>query len=206
MTRRDIRDNTSGGPVAQNAAAQSHTSELTRGSFCFRVSTGGLRWAPQMSRFQVGREPARQKAREGYISLSLRISAPSQGLTPKAFPQRQVDISYPSHIININEQTSHPYNIYTWAGESWTLFLVVRNVLWEREQSHLTVDLPRASNVVCCNYINSSKCVNVPCCQLFKRLEFGKFCWFLQICGWGFRHVWWDRAKISCRREQQNIH
>ena len=41
VTGRDIRDNTSGGPAAQNAAARSHTSELTRGRFCFRVSTGG---------------------------------------------------------------------------------------------------------------------------------------------------------------------
>ena len=38
---------TSGGPAVQNKAARSHTSELTRGRFCFRVSTGGPRWAPQ---------------------------------------------------------------------------------------------------------------------------------------------------------------
>ena len=66
MTRRDIQNNASGGPAAQNAAARSHTSELTRGRFCFRVSTGGRhRWA---ARVQVGQEPARQKAREGYPS------------------------------------------------------------------------------------------------------------------------------------------
>ena len=67
--RRDIWDNASGGPAAYNAAARSHTSELTRGRFCFRVSTGGLRWRHRWAaRVQVGREPARQKAREGYPS------------------------------------------------------------------------------------------------------------------------------------------
>ena len=59
-------NNTSGGPTAQNVAARSHTSELTHGRFCFRVSTGGRhRWAAWD---QVGREPARQKAQEGYPS------------------------------------------------------------------------------------------------------------------------------------------
>ena len=50
----------------KNAAARSHTSELTRGGFCFQVSTGGRhRW---VMRVQVGRQPARQKAWEGYPS------------------------------------------------------------------------------------------------------------------------------------------
>ena len=44
-------------------------SELTHGRFCFRVSTGGPgghhRWAAGI---QVGREPARHKARESYPS------------------------------------------------------------------------------------------------------------------------------------------
>ena len=76
VTRRDIRDNTLGGPAAQNAAARSHTSELTRGRFCFRVSTGGLRWAPQMSRASSGWPGAGKRKGSRGLSLSLHISGP----------------------------------------------------------------------------------------------------------------------------------
>ena len=74
VTGRDIRDNTSGGPIAQNAATRSHTSELTRGRFCFRVSTGGPRWAPQMSRASSGWPGAGKTKGSRGLSLSLHIS------------------------------------------------------------------------------------------------------------------------------------
>ena len=74
VTGRDIRDNTSGGPAAQNPAARSHTSELTRGCFCFRVSTGGPRWAPQVSRASSGWPGAGKTKGSRGLSLSLHIS------------------------------------------------------------------------------------------------------------------------------------
>ena len=64
--------NTSGGPATQNVAARSHTSELTRGRFCFRVSTGEPRWAPQVSRASSGRPGA------GKTKGSRGLSDPSQ--------------------------------------------------------------------------------------------------------------------------------
>ena len=77
VTVRDIRDNTSGGPAAQNAAARSHTSELTHGRFCFRVSTGGPRWAPQVSRASSGWPGAGKTKGSRGLSLSLHISVPN---------------------------------------------------------------------------------------------------------------------------------
>ena len=74
VTGRDIWDNTSGSPAAQNAAARSHTSDLTRGRFCFRVSTGGPRWAPQMSRANSGWPGAGKTKGTRGLSLSLHIS------------------------------------------------------------------------------------------------------------------------------------
>ena len=74
MTGRDIRDNTLGGPAAQNAAAASHTSELTHGRFCFRVSTGGPRWAPQVSSASSGWPGAGKTKGSRGLSLSLHIS------------------------------------------------------------------------------------------------------------------------------------
>ena len=67
-------DYTSGGHAAQNAAARSHMSELTRGRFCFRVSTGGLRWVPQMSRASSGWPGAGKTKGSRGLSLSLHIS------------------------------------------------------------------------------------------------------------------------------------
>ena len=66
--------NTSGGPDVQNAAARSHTSELTRGRFCFRVSTGGPRRAPQVSRASSGWPGAGKTKGSRGLSLSLHIS------------------------------------------------------------------------------------------------------------------------------------
>ena len=74
MTRRDIQDNASGGPALQNAASRSHTSELTRGCFCFQVSTGGLRWVSQMSRASSGWPGAGKTKGSRGLSLSLHIS------------------------------------------------------------------------------------------------------------------------------------
>ena len=61
-------------PPRRNAAARSHTSELTRGGFCFRVSTGGLRWAPQMSHASSGWPGAGKTKGSRGLSLSLNIS------------------------------------------------------------------------------------------------------------------------------------
>ena len=61
-------------PPAQNAAARSHASELTRGRFCFRVSTGGPRWAPQVSRASSGWPGAGKTKGSRGLSLSLHIS------------------------------------------------------------------------------------------------------------------------------------
>ena len=69
-----LTSNPSGGPAAQTAAARSHTSELTRGCFCFRVSTGGLRWVPQMSRASSGWPGAGKTKGSRGLSLSLHIS------------------------------------------------------------------------------------------------------------------------------------
>ena len=66
--------NTSGGPATQKAAAQSHTSELTRGLFCFRVSTDGPWWAPQVSRASSGWPGAGKTKGSTGPSLSLHIS------------------------------------------------------------------------------------------------------------------------------------
>ena len=83
VTGRDIQDNTSGGPAVQNEAARSHTSELTRGRFCFRVSTGGPRWAPQVSRGSSDWPGAGKTKGSRGLSLSLHISGQTE--TPQLY-------------------------------------------------------------------------------------------------------------------------
>ena len=63
-------------------AARSHMSELTRGRFCFRVSTDGPRWAPQVSRVSSGWPGAGTTKGSRGLSLSLHISGSSYGLDP----------------------------------------------------------------------------------------------------------------------------
>ena len=53
---------------------KSHTSELTRGRFCFRVSTGGPRWAPLVSRASSGWLGAGKTKGSRGLSFSLHIS------------------------------------------------------------------------------------------------------------------------------------
>ena len=68
------------------AAARSHTNELTRGRFCFRVSTGGPRWAPQVSRASSGWPGAGKTKDSRGLSLSLHISGWMECVKHRAAP------------------------------------------------------------------------------------------------------------------------
>ena len=101
---------------------------------------------------------------------------------------------------------SHIYNIYIWAGESWTLTSIDSNVRCEREKSHPTVDLPLADNGHYCNNINASTRVYVPWCPLAKWSPSANLRWFAQILRWSAAIFDEVTHKLSCTRDQLNIH
>ena len=101
---------------------------------------------------------------------------------------------------------SHIYNIYIWAGESWTLTSIDSNVRCEREKSHPTVDLPLADNGHYCNNINASTRVYIPWCHLAKWSPSANLRWFAQILRWSAAIFDEGTHKLSCTRDQLNIH